>query len=345
MRPIGTNFLFDFILPQYRLIWKWFLIKILHLRSRSRGVAMEKQQNSFLCTDPTTYGMRLDRYLFMRFPQYSRAYFQHLIDQGCVLINDRIATKSNYSIKPNDHINITFQTKECNLTPTPLNFELIDEQNDFVVVNKPAGLLVHHAPSAPEEVALVNGLLYQFQELSGCKEKVRPGIVHRLDRDTSGILLVARNDEAQRVLSSMFKLRQMHKTYLAVVQGHPPKEGVIDYSIGRHPTERHKMSVIGIDARPALTMYQTIAYYRDSALVAARIITGRTHQIRVHFAAIGHGLLGDETYGHKSAHIDRQALHAWKFSFTYKEKSYSYECLLPDDMKKLIQSVNTAKNS
>jgi 23S rRNA pseudouridine1911/1915/1917 synthase len=320
-----------------------FIKKVTSL-ANTQGGAVAEQTISLICADLDTAGQRLDRYLFAQIPQYSRAYFQLLIEKGLVSVNGQTMSKSNYTVKLNDHITVSLKTRECNLTPTPVNFEIIDEQPDYLIINKPAGLLVHQATGAAEEVSLVNGLLHRFVTLGKGNEDFRPGIVHRLDRNTSGILLVARNDVSLIELSAMFKQRQMHKTYLAIVQGHPPKEGVIDYPVGRHPTERHKMSVVGIETRPALTTYQTLAYYDQSALVAARIMTGRTHQIRVHFAAIGHGLLGDTTYGHTSPHINRQALHAWKLAFTYKDRAHTYLCPLPEDMKNLIASVKSRKS-
>lgn len=219
----------------------------------------------------------------------------------------------------------------------PVDFGIVDQQPDFFVINKPAGLVVHPTQSALEEVTLVNGLLHRFAEFQGFEDKERPGIVHRLDKNTSGLMLIARNQKAQIELASMFKNRQIHKTYLALVSNHPPQKGTVDLPIGRHPHERHKMSTFGIEARPALTHYNVLKYYNDSTLIAANIVTGRTHQIRVHCAAIGHGLIGDATYGVSSKLIDRQALHAWKISFEYKGKLHEYTQPVPDDFKNALK--------
>lgn len=289
---------------------------------------------------PDKHGIRLDKFLFENFPDYSRSYFHNLIERGEASINNIVTTKPSSKLKTNDAIAITFPpAKEYNLDPHPVDFTVIDIQPDFIVINKPAGLVVHAGDSNKDEISLVNGLLYYFAELKAMipeNDEYRPGIVHRIDRDTSGLLLVARNQKGHIALSKMFHDHQIHKTYLAVVSGHPPCDGRINFPIGRDPKERHKMSHAGICSRDALTHYKTLAYYQDQSLVAANIITGRTHQIRVHFAAIGHPIIGDQTYGKKSSLINRQALHAWRISFTYADKVYSYTCQLPTDIKKLI---------
>lgn len=302
---------------------------------------MTESTFQLVCCNPEWAGNRLDKFLFSQFPEYSRAYFQELIDQGMVLINQKPVIKSNYSIKPNDRVSITFKTKQSNLNPVHVAFQVLAQTDDFLIINKPAGLLVHQSASDPNETTLVNGLLYHFKEIGLFDDTQRPGIVHRIDKQTSGLLLVARHPKAHIALSALFKTRHISKTYLAVVKGHPPKEGTIDYPIGRHVTQRHKMTIYGINSRPAITNYKVLAYYKDSALIAASIITGRTHQIRVHCAAIGHGLLGDATYGHETHLIKRQALHAWKMSFEFKEVQHSYCHPVPDDMKELLKQLNS----
>jgi 23S rRNA pseudouridine1911/1915/1917 synthase len=247
--------------------------------------------------------------------------------------------KSNYCVKPADIISITFKNREWNLDPTPVAFEVIDEQEDFLIINKPAGLLVHHATSSPGEITLVNGLLHSYPDMHNTESAQRPGIVHRIDKHTSGLLLVARNLQAQAALSAMFKDRKIEKTYLAVASGITPATGRIDLPIGRHPTERHKMSTIGIESRNALSFFTAKEFFKEATLLEVRIVTGRTHQIRVHCAAIGHGLLGDSTYGQSSPLIERQALHAWQMKFEYKEKSFSYQAPLPEDITRLLTAL------
>lgn len=283
---------------------------------------------------------RLDKFLFSAYPDYSRSYFQKLIDDEHILINKSPAAKSSQKLKNGDIISISFApAHEFNLTPLDVPFEIVDMQEDFLVVNKPAGLVVHNAPTNTEEPSLVRGLLHRFKEFHEFADTERPGIIHRLDKDTSGLILIARNHKAQIALSKLFKDRQVKKTYLAVVTKHPAKNGSIDYDIGRHPIHRHKMSHQGIASRDALTHYQVLAFYKETSLVAASPVTGRTHQIRVHLAAIGHGLIGDSTYGTTSKVIKRQALHAWRIAFTYKGKDYFYQQTVPADIANLLRTL------
>lgn len=294
------------------------------------------------CQQADHVGTRLDKFLFMHFPEYSRSYFQQLIDLQKIYVNRKIATKASYPVRLNDAIDINFvHTQEFDLTPRKVDFEIIDEQEDFLIINKPAGLVVHNSTNNKDEDSLVHGLLYKFAEFEKFEETERPGIVHRLDRDTSGLLIIAKNQPAQIAFSKMFKQREVHKTYLAVVHGHTEEKGGIDHAIGRHPTKGHKMSHMGMNSKPAQTFYNVLAYYKNSSLVAVNIITGRTHQIRVHFSAIGHGLLGDDLYGRTSKQISRQALHAWKLSFTYKDKLFSYLCTPPQDFTDLIHNLHS----
>lgn len=285
--------------------------------------------------------LRIDKYLSISYPERSRTYFQELIESDFILVNDKIIKKSRFSPKEGDQITINFpEDKQFDLTPKKVDFEIVDTQKDFLVINKPAGLIVHPSGKTQEdEVTLINGLLYEFSDLSKFEDKERPGIVHRIDKDTSGLLLVARNSQAQFAISNKFKSREIHKTYLAVVKGHPHKKGKIDFSIGRHPHKRHLMSHASYVGKSALTFYEVVEYYNDCALVSVNIVTGRTHQIRVHFAAIGHGILGDESYGHKSKFISRQALHAHKVSFKYKDQEYNYTCQPPKDIQDLLEAV------
>jgi len=297
-----------------------------------------KEKIRLKCEDNIQSPIRLDQYLFSKLPQYSRSYFQNLINEDLVIINGKTVKKNSYKIHDQDLIEINIpEETPINLTPQKVDFEIVDIQKDFVIINKPAGLLVHHAPNNVAEKSLVNGLLYQFKELSDFEDKERPGIIHRLDKDTSGLLIVARNIPAQIKLSQMLKDKKITKKYLVLVKGHPEKSGKIDFDIGRHPIKRHMMSHLGISPRKALTYYKVLAYYKDCSLVEATIVTGRTHQIRVHFAAIGHGVIGDSVYGFNSKHINRQALHSWKISFEFNGKQYSYQKPVPQDFQKLLK--------
>jgi 23S rRNA pseudouridine1911/1915/1917 synthase len=300
-----------------------------------------KKNTLVLASDhEASQGMRLDKFLFARFPEYSRSYFQTLIEMGNVVINGTIVSKESYRLKASDKLSVTFETKSYNCQPAPVNFEIIDVQDDFVVINKPAGLIVHHASSSKETLSLVNGLLHTFKELQNFDDTQRPGIIHRLDKDTSGLMIIARNIQAQIELANLFKNRHIQKTYLAVVENRPPQNGTIEFPIGRDPKHRHKMSHQGFASRPATTHYKLLATYATASLIQAQIITGRTHQIRVHCAAIGHPVLGDKTYGNPSTLIDRQALHAWKISFEFRGKKFDYLCSIPQDLKQALAQLS-----
>lgn len=288
---------------------------------------------------------RLDKVLFLQFPNYSRSYFQDIIDRGCVFVNDKPVKKGSLHVQLNDKINVNFPpVKEYDLTPKHVEFEVVDINDDFIVINKPAGLVVHPSDNNKDEVSLIHGLLHRVKDFQNFTDDQRPGVVHRIDRDTSGLILVARNEFSQRTLISMFEHRQIHKTYLSVVARHPHKTGKIEFPIGRDPVHRHKMSHKGIGSREALSFFDVLTYYKDSSLLAVRIVTGRTHQIRVHMAAIGHGLVGDSVYGYKSKLIERQALHAWKLSFEYKGKKFEYTQPVPQDMKLLLYELRQGQS-
>lgn len=298
------------------------------------------EQEKLVYLNQSEHSVRLDQHLIATYPDYSRSYFQKLIDQGAILVNDKPGTKASYKLKPNDTITIYFATThEYQLAPqAAVQLNIIYEHEDFIIINKQAGLLVHPASTTTaDEPTLVGGLLHYFSEMSSFNDNQRPGIVHRLDKDTSGIILVARTPLAQIAFANLFKDRKMSKTYLAIVRGEPERSGTIDYPIGRHPHVRHKMSHVGIASREATTHYKTQQYFDGYALVQAMPVTGRTHQIRVHFAAIGHGLIGDGVYGYQSKLINRHALHASALSFRYKEKDYSFSAALPEDFQPLLQ--------
>jgi 23S rRNA pseudouridine1911/1915/1917 synthase len=284
---------------------------------------------------------RIDVFLFEKFPEYSRSFFKKIISCGGVFINDKIITKSSYILKPGDKITGDFTEKrELKVTPKKVDFVILDENDDFLIVDKPAGLTVHPVNhDSFKEDTLVEGLLEHLNNVDNFEHPERPGIVHRIDKNTSGVLIVAKNPKAQIELSKIFKDRTISKAYIAVVSGHPDKEGTVDYPVGRHPIERHKMSHKAVNGKESFTQYKVLEYFKNEALVEVSILTGRTHQIRVHFAAIGHSVFGDKTYGRQSKLIDRHALHAWKIKFNFRGQVFSYECPLPEDMKDLIEKL------
>ena len=297
----------------------------------------ETKTSTITCSDPDFYGKRLDQFLSSVFAEYSRTYFQKLIADGHVLVNGKAAKKPSLPIVEHAEITVTFPPpKQLDLTPQKVVFEVVHTQEDLLVINKPAGLVVHHTTDTVPRVTLVHGLLYAFKEFEQFSDTERPGIVHRLDKNTSGLILIARNPQAQAGLSALFKERKIKKSYLALVSGNPPRDGSIEYPIGRHPTMRHKMSHQGYNGRDALTHYKVLVYYKDCALVKCMPVTGRTHQIRVHMAAIGHGILGDELYGVTAKFMKRQALHAWKLQFEYGGKKHFYCAGVPEDFASML---------
>ncbi len=293
-------------------------------------------------------GQRIDLFLAQYLPEYSRSYFKNLIEQGAISINGQAVTKSGYLLKLADQLVIKFPVLEhvqINEQVSALKVEVVFEHPDFLIINKPAGLVVHAPQHNYTGVTLVDWLLKYFHDIKTAGSQERPGIVHRLDLHTSGLMIIARNHQSHALFTDLFKNRQIQKTYLAIVFGHPPKSGIIDYHIVRHPTARQKMThVLKSDlnqnwakkARASHTSYEVQQYFDRYSLVALKPVTGRTHQIRVHMTAIGHVLIGDTVYGDKTKLLGRQALHAHRLEFVYQGQSYSFESELPSDMHDLV---------
>ncbi len=262
-------------------------------------------------------GERLDSFVARRCPEISRSQARRLIDSGLVLMDGQAARPAS-RVASGDRITVMVPPPEEpeHLEPEPIPLTILYQDNDIIVIDKPPGLTVHPAPGHPRGT-LVNALLAACPDLRGVGGALRPGIVHRLDKDTSGLMVIAKNDRAHRALSRQLKERTVHKTYLALVHGVPePRQGTIEAPIGRHPRNRKKMAVVA-GGREAVTRYRVLEPLAGGryALVEAEPVTGRTHQIRVHMAAIGHPILGDCTYGKRSELIPRQALHAWRLAF------------------------------
>ncbi len=292
---------------------------------------------------------RIDRALTTQFPNYSRSYFQQLIFDKCVALNGAIVTKPSMTLKMGDIIEVTLPpVRELGALPLPahdLGVSILYEHEDFLIICKPASLLVHAPHTQSDIVTLVDWLVHTFKELKSVGYADRPGIVHRLDKDTSGLLIVPRNNQAHAHFSNLFAQRQIQKKYLAVVSGNPVESGSIDLTIGRHPTLKHKMAPVQGHGREALTHYKVIEYFKDAALLEVSPVTGRTHQIRVHCAALGHPILGDTTYGTEHPSINRQALHAYRLSFEYKEHYYAFSYTMPEDMQALIADLRTSSSA
>lgn len=265
-------------------------------------------------------GERLDAFLTRSATDLSRSAVQKLIEEGHVLRNGKNARK-NDRLNPGDEISLTLpEPKPVDIAPKEIPLDIVYEDSDVVVINKPKGLVVHPAAGHQDDT-LVNGLLYAMgEDLSGINGELRPGIVHRIDKDTSGLLAVAKNDLAHAVLASQLKDHTMARTYEAIVCGSFREDsGTVDAPIGRHPTDRKKMCVTQRNSKNAVTHWEVVARYRGYTHIRCRLETGRTHQIRVHMAYIGHPILGDTVYGHKKPELgmDSQCLHAGALCFRH----------------------------
>jgi 23S rRNA pseudouridine1911/1915/1917 synthase len=285
-------------------------------------------------------GVRLDKYICDRLSELSRARVQRLIGEGHVTVNDQLA-KAGLRLNAGDRLKVTLPPAPPSpLTPEAMPLNIIYEDEDLLVVDKPAGLTVHPAPGHPAHT-LVNAILARFPHLAALSDSLRPGIVHRLDRDTSGVMAVAKSRLAQSKLTEQFRAHSVAKAYLVLVKGHlTPENGVIEAPVGRDPRNRKKMAVVA-GGREARTDYKVIKYIGDYSLLEVKPETGRTHQIRVHFAAIGFPVVGDKIYGVKSPFVPRQFIHASRLGFTlpssgeYKE----FKSELPADLAQALEDI------
>ena len=265
-------------------------------------------------------GERLDAFLARSVENLSRSGAQKLIEEGCVLLGGKPG-KKNDRFTPGEEISVTIpEPKAVDIAPKEMALDIVYEDEDVLVINKPKGLVVHPAAGHQDDT-LVNGLLFALgDDLSGINGELRPGIVHRIDKDTSGLLAVAKNDLAHAVLASQLKDHSMARTYEAIVCGSFREDcGTVDAPIGRHPSDRKKMCVTERNSKNAVTHWEVVARYRGYTHIRCKLETGRTHQIRVHMAHIGHPILGDTVYGHKKAELgqDSQCLHAGALCFSH----------------------------
>lgn len=285
-------------------------------------------------------GVRLDKYVGEKCPELSRTHAQKLIADGHITVNGSVA-KVGLKLNIGDRVDIIIPT----ITPTPLSPEaiplnIIYEDDDLLVVDKPAGLAVHPAPGHPSHT-LVNAILSHLPGLAEISGSERPGIVHRLDKDASGIMVVAKNNAAQLNLINQFKARSVTKAYLVLVKGHlTPEDGIIEAPIGRDPRNRKRMAVVA-EGRDARTQYHVIKYLGKYTLLEVRTETGRTHQIRVHLSAIGYPVAGDNTYGVKSAFLSRQFIHACRLGFHLPSTGEYVEFTseLPPDLAQALKDI------
>jgi 23S rRNA pseudouridine1911/1915/1917 synthase len=280
---------------------------------------------------------RLDSFVARQVPKLSRSQIQKLIIDGFITVNNRTA-RGSLKIKVGDRLSIIIPPPQEQPQPEEIPLNIIYEDNDLLIIDKPAGLTSHPAPGH-RGGTLVNALLALFPDLPTAGDKLRPGIVHRLDKNTSGLMLVAKNNYALSNLIDQFKKRQVSKVYLVLVKGHlSPEIGLIEAPIGRHQRQRQKMAIVS-QGKAALTEYRVAKYLEGFTLLEVMPQTGRTHQIRVHLAAIGYPVLGDTTYGIKSPYLKRQFIHAHRLGFKLPSsgKQVLFTSPLPTDLKKGLE--------
>jgi 23S rRNA pseudouridine1911/1915/1917 synthase len=297
-------------------------------------------------------GDRLDNVIAIQVAGCSRSMAANFIREGLIRVRDEIK-KPGYRVKAGDIISGRIPAPEpIACEPEAITLCILHEDDDILVISKPAGMVVHPAPGHFSGT-LVNAILYHCPNLEGIGGKIRPGIVHRLDKDTSGILVVAKTAAAQAHLSAQFKNRTLQKTYLALVSGKmKTASGVIDLPIGRHPVDRKKMSVMSKRNRDARTLWRVKELFDTASFLEIEIKTGRTHQIRVHCASMQHPVLGDTVYGYRNSYthlagvlktVSRQMLHAWRMDFTHPAtgEKIHIEAPIPEDMIQVLVGLRT----
>ena len=295
--------------------------------------------------DEQTAGERIDKALAIANGEWSRSLIQQWVKDGIVLANGS-TVKPNYKVKNADLLTVDVpEPEELDMPAEDLNLEIVYEDADVLVVNKPSGMVVHPAPGHTTGT-LVNGLMHHCTDLSGINGVMRPGIVHRIDKDTSGLLMVAKNDKAHTSLVDQLVEKSVTRVYTAIVHGHIPHDnGTIDAPIGRNQKDRQSMSVEN-QGKHAVTHFKVLERFGDFTLVECRLETGRTHQIRVHMKYIGHPLAGDPKYGpKKTIEYDGQVLHAGTLGFVHPatREYMEFQSPLPEDFEQLLSELRTKK--
>ena len=287
-------------------------------------------------------GERLDKFLVTCMPEFTRTRLQNLVKDGFVLVNGKVVVKTGIALLGGEQIKVIVPpAKLAEILPEAIPLHIVFENSDLMVINKAAGMVVHPA-AGHAGGTLVNAALAHDPELEGVGGEQRPGVVHRLDKDTSGLIIMAKNDQAHNWLQEQFKDRKVYKTYLALVDGHPPTpRGRIEAHIGRDPGNRKKMAVVSSDSgREAVTEYRSVHRYDLVELLEAHPITGRTHQIRVHLAFLGCPVVGDTLYGRKkpSLPLKRHFLHAARLTIALpgEEEPTTFEAPLPFDLEQIL---------
>lgn len=289
-------------------------------------------------------GKRLDIFLQSMLEEMSRAGVQKLIEDGLVKVNGKDIKKAGTKLKGNEIVEVKIPEEEevPELKPENIPIDIVYEDEYIAVINKTSNMTVHPAQNIYTGT-LVNALLYHFKSLSNINEdNIRPGIVHRLDKDTSGLIIIAKTNEAHEKLVEMFQSKNMKKTYIAICKGNfSQKSGRIENLIGRDPYERKRMAVVETNGKPAITNYEVIDEVQDFSLMKVNIETGRTHQIRVHMKFLNHPILGDSTYGSPSKLAERQMLHAYMLEFIHPvtKESIKVKGKLPGDFENIIKKL------
>lgn len=287
-------------------------------------------------------GERLDKYLSMIYPELSRSFFQKLIKDGNILVNDKVH-KANFRISEGDFVSVTIpDAVETAIEPENIPLDILYEDSEVLIVNKPKGMVVH--PSVGHySGTLVNAVMFHCADsLSGINGAIRPGIVHRIDRDTTGSLIVCKNDESHVKIAEQIKAHSVKRIYVGIVCGNLKDDsGTIEGAIGRHPIDRKKMAINEKNGKPAITHYKVLERFGNYTYVQFQLETGRTHQIRVHMASIGHPLLGDELYSSGKSpfgHLQGQCLHAKTIGFIHPsfQEYVEFSAPLPDYFAKLL---------
>ena len=288
--------------------------------------------------------MRLDKYLAEQFPEQTRSYLQKLIKEGQVLVNGK-TVKSGYQLSKGDEVSVTIpEPKELDVEPQKMDLDIVYEDEDVILINKPKGMVVHPASGHTTDT-LVNGLLYHCKDnLSGINGVARPGIVHRIDRDTTGILIVCKNDMAHNSIAAQLKEHSINRRYRALVHGNLKEDtGTVEGPIGRHPVDRKKMAINERNGKPAVTHYTVLERFGNYTLIECKLETGRTHQIRVHMTSIGHPLVGDEVYGPAKCpfKLQGQCLHAMVLGFVHPRTGeyMEFSADLPEYFEDLLKKL------
>ena len=288
--------------------------------------------------------MRLDKYLAEQFPEQTRSYLQKLIKDGEVLVNGK-NVKTGYQLSKGDEVSVNIpEPKELDVEPQKMDLDIVYEDDDVILINKPKGMVVHPAPGHTTDT-LVNGLLYHCKDnLSGINGVARPGIVHRIDRDTTGILIVCKNDMSHNSIAAQLKEHSINRRYRALVHGNLKDDtGTIEGPIGRHPIDRKKMAINERNGKPAVTHYTVLERFGNYTLIECKLETGRTHQIRVHMTSIGHPLVGDEVYGPAKCpfKLQGQSLHAMVLGFVHPRTGeyMEFSADLPEYFEDLLRKL------